>query len=213
MNESDIDQWKTHQLLLLKNFVIIHRPLYFLLWFASQNSNYKYNLYCRQVIPKHRFVQLMKKVDGRKRPALVNVLWIILDTDGSEGLGKHNNFLIKRNTKVIKLMNIFLIEVIMLINPWSLCGSFMAQKVAITSPIPVLPGWLEIPLKSAVLLHFLIDNYSFQIFVPELFWDCWEIAIYFCEIGLFYVYVYRNPSHIHNSTVEPKLLQIPQIWI
>ncbi|XP_068246953.1 two pore calcium channel protein 1-like isoform X2 [Palaemon carinicauda] len=60
----------------------------------------------RQIVTKERFVQLMKKIDSENKPALINVLWIILDTDGSECLDK-GEFL-----KLADLLNVEVIEVV-----------------------------------------------------------------------------------------------------
>ncbi|XP_066953785.1 two pore calcium channel protein 1-like isoform X3 [Macrobrachium rosenbergii] len=60
----------------------------------------------RQIVTRNRFVQLMKQIDSEKKPALINVLWIILDTDGSEGLDR-GEFL-----KLADLLNVEVIEVV-----------------------------------------------------------------------------------------------------
>lgn len=44
--------------------------------------------FLRQVVTRTRFVQLMKFLDSEKNPALINVLWIVLDSDGSDYLGE-----------------------------------------------------------------------------------------------------------------------------
>ena len=36
-------------------------------------------------------MQLMKFLDDKKNPALFNVLWIVLDTDGSDYLGEYKS--------------------------------------------------------------------------------------------------------------------------
>lgn len=41
----------------------------------------------RKLVTRNRFIQLMKTLDKEKNPALINVLWIVLDGDRSDALG------------------------------------------------------------------------------------------------------------------------------
>lgn len=60
----------------------------------------------KQVVTRTRFVQLMKFLDSEKNPALINVLWIVLDSDGSDYLEK-GEFL-----KLADLLNVEVSEVV-----------------------------------------------------------------------------------------------------
>lgn len=60
----------------------------------------------KRVITRNRFVLLMRFLDNQKNPALINVLWIVLDTDGSDALEK-GEFL-----KLADLLNVEVSEVV-----------------------------------------------------------------------------------------------------
>nr|XP_053642305.1 two pore channel protein 1-like isoform X2 [Cherax quadricarinatus] len=60
----------------------------------------------QKVITRSRFVQLMKLLDSKKNPAFINVMWIVLDCDGSDCLEKRE-FL-----KLADLLNVEVSEVV-----------------------------------------------------------------------------------------------------
>ncbi|KAG0721105.1 Two pore calcium channel protein 1 [Chionoecetes opilio] len=64
------------------------------------------NIAGKKVVTRTRFVQLMKFLDSKKNPALINVFWIVLDSDGSDYLEKVE-FL-----KVADLLNVEVSEVV-----------------------------------------------------------------------------------------------------
>ncbi|XP_045118036.1 two pore calcium channel protein 1-like isoform X1 [Portunus trituberculatus] len=64
------------------------------------------NLRNKRVVTRTRFVQLMKFLDDKKNPTLINVLWIVLDSDGSDYLEK-GEFL-----KLADLLNVEVSEVV-----------------------------------------------------------------------------------------------------
>ncbi|KAG7161737.1 Two pore calcium channel protein 1-like 2 [Homarus americanus] len=64
------------------------------------------NLGGQRIITRSRFVQFMRFLDSQKNPALINVFWIVLDTDGSHSLEKWE-FL-----KLADLLNVEVSEVV-----------------------------------------------------------------------------------------------------
>lgn len=59
----------------------------------------------RRLVTRNRFMQLMKTLDKKKNPALLNVLWIVLDGDRSDALGMSllsvGLMLIRNDTKIL----------------------------------------------------------------------------------------------------------------
>lgn len=72
----------------------------------------------KKVLTRTRFVQLMKFLDSKKNPALINVLWIVLDSDSSDYLVKE---------EFLKLADLLNVEVSEVVDRTTLIGHYFPK--------------------------------------------------------------------------------------
>ncbi|MPC34113.1 Two pore calcium channel protein 1 [Portunus trituberculatus] len=78
------------------------------------------NLRNKRVVTRTRFVQLMKFLDDKKNPTLINVLWIVLDSDGSDYLGVY-----EKKGEFLKLADLLNVEVSEVVDRTTLIGHYL----------------------------------------------------------------------------------------
>ncbi|XP_045582031.1 two pore channel protein 1 [Procambarus clarkii] len=116
----------------------------------------------QRVITRNRFVHLMRFLDSQKNPALVNVMWIVLDSDGSDSLEKR---------EFLKLADLLNVEVSEVVDRTTLIGHYF-PSVYYSKPSRLLCRIVKHKLFQIFFdLLTLLNAVVIGISTPESTWD------------------------------------------